>query len=109
MRRIHARADLRGSIGEFVIQAYLYRSKTDIDQLLREGIPSSALQGRLQRACRSCVSTQVGYRAITSTATQSKVLLQSTVCHGLATHDEAMIAASGEVVCGKEWHHTGPL
>src|ERR1700723_121049 len=37
VRRIHALPELRGSIG-IVIQAYLYRSQADIDQLVAEGI-----------------------------------------------------------------------
>ena len=37
VRRIHARADMRGAVG-VVIQAYLYRSQADVEQLLADGI-----------------------------------------------------------------------
>jgi proline dehydrogenase len=37
VRRLNARPELRGSVG-VVIQAYLYRSEADIEQLLAEGI-----------------------------------------------------------------------
>ena len=37
VRRIHARADMRGAVG-VVIQAYLYRSQSDVEQLLADGI-----------------------------------------------------------------------
>jgi len=37
VRSIHARPELRGSIG-IVIQSYLYRSQADIEQLVAEGI-----------------------------------------------------------------------
>lgn len=43
-RRLHSIADLRGSVG-VVIQAYLYRSEADIDQLLVEGIPVRLCKG----------------------------------------------------------------
>lgn len=43
-RRLHAIAELRGSVG-VVIQAYLYRSEADIDQLLVEGIPVRLCKG----------------------------------------------------------------
>jgi proline dehydrogenase len=37
VRRIHSRAGMRGATG-VVIQAYLYRSQADVEQLLAEGI-----------------------------------------------------------------------
>ena len=37
VRRLHARPEVRGAIG-IVIQAYLYRSESDIEQLLADGI-----------------------------------------------------------------------
>lgn len=43
-RRLHSIADLRGSVG-VVIQAYLYRSEDDIDQLIVEGIPVRLCKG----------------------------------------------------------------
>ena len=43
-RRLYAIADLRGSVG-VVIQAYLYRSEGDIDQLIVEGIPVRLCKG----------------------------------------------------------------
>ena len=37
VRRVHSHAGLRGAVG-VVIQAYLYRSQADIEQLLADGI-----------------------------------------------------------------------
>lgn len=91
VRRIHARADLGGSIG-IVIQAYLYRSKTDIEQLLREGIRVRLCKGAYKEPAEVAFPRKSDVDA--NYVQLSKVLLQSSAYHGLATHDEAMIAAA---------------
>ncbi len=91
VRKLHARAELRGSIG-IVIQAYLYRSKDDIEQLIRDGIRVRLCKGAYKE------SPEVAFPAKADVDKNyvdlSKLLLESPIYHGLATHDEAMVAAA---------------
>jgi len=91
VRRLHARPDLRGAIG-IVIQAYLYRSQADIEQLLADGIRVRLCKGAYleppEVAFPSKADVDANYIKL------SGLLLQSPIYHGLATHDEAMIAAA---------------
>ena len=56
VRRIHARPDLRGAVG-VVIQAYLFRSQADVEQLLAEGIRIRLCKGAYKEP------PEVAYRA----------------------------------------------
>lgn len=91
VRKLHARAELRGSIG-IVIQSYLYRSQADIEQLVRDGIRVRLCKGAYKEppevAFPAKADVDKNYIAL------SKLLLDSPIYHGLATHDEAMIAAA---------------
>ncbi|MDE3199612.1 MAG: proline dehydrogenase family protein [Acidobacteriota bacterium] len=91
VRRLHARPDLRGHIG-IVIQSYLYRSKDDIAQLIAEGIRVRLCKGAYKEsesvAFPKKSDVDANYVAL------SGMLLSSPIYHGLATHDEAMIAAA---------------
>lgn len=89
--RIHAKPALRGAIG-IVIQAYLYRSQADIEQLLADGIRVRLCKGAYKEPAEVAfprkADVDANYVRLTS------LLLASQVYHGLATHDEAMIAAA---------------
>ena len=89
VRRLHARAELRDSIG-IVIQAYLYRSQADIEHLLADGIRVRLCKGAYKEppevAFPAKADVDRNYIAL------SKMLLASPIYHGLATHDEAMVA-----------------
>jgi proline dehydrogenase len=91
VRRIHARPELRDSIG-IVIQAYLYRSHADIEKLVAEGIRVRLCKGAYKEpgevAFPSKADVDKNYVKL------SQVLLKSPIYHGLATHDEAMVAAA---------------
>jgi proline dehydrogenase len=91
VRRLHARPDLRGAIG-IVIQAYLYRSQSDIEQLLADGIRVRLCKGAYleppEVAFPSKADVDANYIKLAG------LLLQSPIYHGLATHDETMIAAA---------------
>ena len=91
VRRLHARPELRGSIG-IVIQAYLYRSKEDIEQLIADGIRVRLCKGAYKEPA------EVAFPAKTDVDKNyiqlSHLLLDSPIYHGLATHDEAMVAAA---------------
>jgi proline dehydrogenase len=90
VRRLHVRPELRGSIG-VVIQAYLYRSQADIETLLAEGIRVRLCKGAYKEpdAVAFARKSDVDRNYIKL----SEMLLMSDMYHGLATHDEAMIAA----------------
>ncbi|MGB7546105.1 MAG: proline dehydrogenase family protein [Terracidiphilus sp.] len=91
VRRLHARPNLRGAIG-VVIQAYLYRSQADIEQLLADGIRVRLCKGAYKEpadlAFPRKADVDLNYIRL------SCMLLSSPIYHGLATHDEAMIAAA---------------
>jgi proline dehydrogenase len=91
VRRLHARPNVRGSIG-VVIQAYLYRSQADIEQLLADGIGMRLCKGAYNEPAQVAFPRKADVDA--NFIRLSCMLLDSSVYHGLATHDEAMIAAA---------------
>ena len=91
VRRVHALPELRGSIG-VVIQAYLYRSRSDIEQLVADGIRVRLCKGAYKEPAEVAFPRKLDVD--TNFVRLSKMLLDSHVYHGLATHDEAMIAAA---------------
>ena len=91
VRRLHARPELRGAIG-IVIQAYLYRSESDIEQLLADGIRVRLCKGAYKEPAEVAFPRKADVDA--NFIRLSELLLDSPVYHGLATHDEAMIAAA---------------
>ena len=90
VRRLQARPELRGAIG-VVIQAYLYRSQADIEQLMADDIRVRLCKGAYKEppevAFPRKADVDVNFIRL------SQLLLDSKLYHGLATHDEAMIAA----------------
>jgi proline dehydrogenase len=90
VRRLHARPGLRGAIG-IVIQSYLYRSQSDIEQLLADGIRIRLCKGAYKEP------PEVAFPKKTDVDSNyirlGCLLLNSPVFHGLATHDEKMITA----------------
>ena len=98
VRRVHARPELSGAIG-VVIQAYLYRSQADIEQLLAEGIRIRLCKGAYREspaiALQSVHGIRVQYLAL---ATQ---LLLHGVYPAIATHDPLLIEAVKRIVDGQ--------
>ena len=93
VRRLHARAEMRGAIG-VVIQACLYRSQADIEQLLAEGIRVRLCKGAYKEP--SHVAFPRKYDVDVNYVQLSKMLLDSPTYSALATHDETMISAAKE-------------
>ena len=91
VRRIHGLPDLHGSIG-VVIQAYLYRSQADIEQLIAEGIRVRLCKGAYKEPAEVAFPKKSDVDA--NYIKLSNMLLQSPIYHGLATHDEKMIDAA---------------
>jgi len=104
VRRLHARADLRGSIG-VVIQAYLYRSEADIEQLLADGIRVRLCKGAYKEPAEVAFPHKADVDK--NFVKLSHKLLDSPVYHALATHDENMISAVKAFVrrCGIDRTH----
>ncbi len=91
VRRLHARPGLRDSIG-VVIQAYLYRSQSDIEQLLVDGIRVRLCKGAYNEPAEVAFprKSDVDRNFIRLAG----MLLESPLYHAIATHDENMIAAT---------------
>jgi len=88
VRRLHARPELRGTIG-IVIQAYLYRSQADVEQLLADGLRVRLCKGAYNEPAEVAFPRKADVNA--NFIKLSQMLLQSGIFHGLATHDESMI------------------
>jgi proline dehydrogenase len=91
VRRLNARPDLRGTIG-VVIQAYLYRSQADIEQLVADGIRIRLCKGAYKEPAEVAFPRKADVDA--NFEHLSKMLLDSAIYHGIASHDEAMIEAA---------------
>ena len=91
VRRVQARPELRSGVG-VVIQAYLYRSQADIETLLAEGIRVRLCKGAYKEPAPVAFARKSDVDA--NYIKLSEILLSSGIYHGLATHDEAMIAAA---------------
>jgi proline dehydrogenase len=91
VRRLHALPELRGAIG-IVIQSYLYRSQSDVEQLLADGIRIRLCKGAYKEPSEVAFPSKADVDS--NYIRLSCMMLDSPIFHGLATHDEAMIAAA---------------
>jgi len=91
VRRLHAKPDLRGALGT-VIQSYLYRSQPDVEQLLADGIRIRLCKGAYKEPPEVAFPKKADVDA--NYVRLSGMMLESPIYHGLATHDEQMIAAA---------------
>lgn len=90
VRRVHARAEMRDAVG-VVIQAYLYRSQADVEQLLADGIRVRLCKGAYNEPPEVALPRKSEVDA--NFLRLSKMLLGSPNYHAMATHDEALINA----------------
>lgn len=102
VRRLNARPDLRGAIG-VVIQAYLYRSQADIEQLIADGIRVRLCKGAYKEPAEVAFPRKADVDS--NFVRLSKMLLDSPIYHGVASHDEAMIEAAKDFAVK---HEIGP-
>lgn len=91
VRRLHVQAGNAGHVGA-VIQAYLYRSEKDIEQLIAEGIRVRLCKGAYKEPPEIAFEKKADVDA--NYVKLMKLLLKSGVYHGIATHDENMIRAT---------------
>jgi len=89
VRRLNSKPGLRGAVGT-VIQSYLYRSQSDVEQLLAAGIRIRLCKGAYKELPEVAFPKKADVDA--NYARLAGMLLDSPVFHGLATHDEKMIA-----------------
>jgi proline dehydrogenase len=91
VRRLHARPAMRGAVG-VVVQAYLYRSQADVEQLLADGIRIRLCKGAYKEPPEVAYPRKSDVDA--NFLKLSQMLLDSPIYHGLATHDEAIVDAA---------------
>ena len=91
VRELHRPPENRGHVGA-VIQAYLRRSRADVETLCSEGIRIRLCKGAYKEP------PEIAYQAKSDVDDNfvelMKVLLKSGVYHGIATHDPKMIDAT---------------
>lgn len=90
VRRAQAQRESRRAIG-VVIQAYLYRSQADIEQLLVEGIRIRLCKGAYKESPEVAFPHKTDVDA--NYVALSQLLLKNSQYHAFATHDERMIDA----------------
>lgn len=95
VRTLHAKSENHGHVG-IVIQAYLYRSADDIAALTADGIRIRLCKGAYKEPATVAYPEKADVDANFVRLTQT--LLTSGIYHGIATHDEAMIAAAKRFV-----------
>ena len=95
LRALHAQPGNRGHVG-IVIQAYLYRSADDIAALIGDGIRIRLCKGAYKEPENVAFPEKADVDKNFVRLTQT--LLTSGIYHGIATHDEAMIAAAKRFV-----------
>jgi len=95
VRTLHAKPANRGHVG-IVIQAYLYRSADDIAALTGDGIRIRLCKGAYKEPANIAYpeKSEVDANFVSLTGT----LLSSGIYHGIATHDDAMVAAARDYV-----------
>jgi proline dehydrogenase len=91
VHRLNASPQTRGAVG-VVIQAYLYRSQADVEQLLAESIRIRLCKGAYKEPAEVAFPRKSDVDE--NFVRLSHILLASPVYHGIATHDDAMVAAA---------------
>ena len=91
VREVHSRDGNAGHIGA-VIQSYLYRSEADIRDLCARGIRVRLCKGAYKEPAE--IAWQDKSKVDENFVSLMKILLESGVYHGIATHDERMIDAT---------------
>jgi len=93
VRRLHGQPENAGHVGA-VIQAYLYRSEKDIEQLISDRIRVRLCKGAYKESPQIAFEKKADVDG--NYIKLMKMLLKSGVYHGIATHDENMIRATIE-------------
>lgn len=89
VRELHAKGENRGRVGA-VLQSYLHRTWRDAEELCAEGIRIRLCKGAYKEP--ASIAYQAKNEVDANFVKTMKLLLKSGVYHGIATHDERMIA-----------------
>lgn len=89
--KLHDMSGNAGKVGA-VIQSYLYRSEEDVEQLCAKGIRIRLCKGAYKEP--ASIAFQAKSDVDANYVKLMKIMLKSGVYHGIATHDEAMIAST---------------
>lgn len=96
---LHRQPGNRGAVGT-VIQSYLYRSESDVQKLLGDGIRIRLCKGAYKEPAE--IAFQKKSDVDDNYIKLMKILMKSGIYHGLATHDERIInAAKGFAIAEK--------
>lgn len=95
---LHAREANRGHVGA-VIQSYLHRSESDVKKLCGEGIRIRLCKGAYREPPE--IAFQKKSEVDGNYINLMKIMLESGVFHGIATHDEKMVTATIEFAKSK--------
>ena len=88
VRELHRAPGNQGCVGA-VIQSYMHRSESDIEQLLAEGIRIRLCKGAYKEPPE--IAFQQKSEVDANYVKLMKILMKSKVYHGLATHDVSII------------------
>ncbi len=88
VRELHRLPANQGCVGT-VIQSYMRRSESDVEQLLAEGIRIRLCKGAYKEPTE--IAFQPKSEVDANYVKLMKILMKSKVYHGLATHDEKII------------------
>lgn len=88
VRQLHRQPGNRGKVGT-VIQSYLHRSVKDVEDLLADGIRIRLCKGAYKEP--HDIAFQKKSEVDANYVKLMKMLMKSSVYHGLATHDERII------------------
>jgi proline dehydrogenase len=91
VHRLHREPEYMGHVGA-VIQSYLHRSETDVEQLVAERIRIRLCKGAYKEPPEIAFEKKADVDA--NYIKLMKILLKSGTYHGIATHDENMIKAT---------------
>ena len=89
VRHLHRTPGHAGKVGT-VIQAYLYRSEKDVKDLIAEGIRIRLCKGAYDEPANIAFPKKTDVDS--NYLKLARILLKSGVFHGIATHDEKIIA-----------------
>jgi proline dehydrogenase len=87
-RELHRRPEVKGKVGT-VLQSYLYRTEDDAKTLCSEGIRIRLCKGAYREPASIAFQDKKDVDA--NYVKVAKLIIQSGVFHGLATHDETII------------------
>jgi len=86
--RLHARPGMQGRVGT-VLQAYLFRTESDVERLVKQGIRIRLCKGAYKEPAEIAFPVKADVDA--NYVRLAKRLMTSGVYCGMATHDEAIV------------------